>query len=124
VLVCVVSGAAPGAVYAVLVGAVHFAVYRRWEPIPAFAVGSILAGALLGLVGGILWAFSGCAAGVEEHGRPPTVGGRPPEGTRGTADEGRRGRQPDRPCDHANANALPRLPGYIPSLYRRLEIWN
>jgi hypothetical protein len=57
-----VLGGVPGALYAGLVGAVHFGVYGRWDRAPAFAVGCILVGALFGLVGGIHWALSGEAA--------------------------------------------------------------
>jgi hypothetical protein len=51
-------GAAPGALYAILIGAVHLGVYGRWERVPAFAVGCVLTGAMIGLLGGISWALS------------------------------------------------------------------
>jgi hypothetical protein len=57
-----VVGAAPGAVYAAMVGAVHVGVYGRWDRVPAFAVGSVVVGALVGLLGGVRWALSGEAA--------------------------------------------------------------
>ena len=44
-------GAVPGALYAGLVGSVHFGLYGRWDRVPAFAVGCVLVGALLGLLG-------------------------------------------------------------------------
>jgi hypothetical protein len=106
----VVLGAAPGALYAALIGAVHLGVYGRWDQVPAFAVGCILVGALLGLLGGMKWALSEEAApgsppltaGVPARrsdrpsvGRP--VGGRPPRpglrlggGSRGQAPISRR----------------------------------
>jgi hypothetical protein len=55
----VLIGAAPGALYAGLVGAVHLGVSGRWDRIPAFAIGCVLVGALFGLLGGIRWALSG-----------------------------------------------------------------
>jgi hypothetical protein len=55
VLVSLVLGAIPGALYAGLVGAVHLGVYGRWDRMPAFAVGCILVGALLGLLGCSVW---------------------------------------------------------------------
>jgi hypothetical protein len=48
----VVLGAVAGALYAALVSGVHFAVYERWNQIPAFAKGCILVGAVLGLLRG------------------------------------------------------------------------
>ena len=45
-----VLGASPGALYAGLVAAVHFGVYGRWDRVPAFAVGCVLIGAVIGLL--------------------------------------------------------------------------
>jgi hypothetical protein len=42
-------GAGPGALYAGLVAGVHWAVYGRWDRVPAFAVGCLAVGALVGL---------------------------------------------------------------------------
>jgi ABC-type xylose transport system permease subunit len=53
----VVLGAVPGALYAALVGVVHVGVSRRWDGLPAFTVGCVLVGGLLGLVGGTTWAL-------------------------------------------------------------------
>jgi hypothetical protein len=58
ILATLMVGAAPGALYASVVGAIHLGVYGQWERVPAFAVGCVLVGALIGLVGGISWAFS------------------------------------------------------------------
>jgi hypothetical protein len=74
VSVGVVLGAVPGALYAGLVGAVHLGVYGRWDRVPAFAVGSVLVGALLGCWAGIAWALSGEAAPIGVNCRPPTGG--------------------------------------------------
>ena len=64
-------GAVPGALYAGLVGAVHLALYRRWDWIPAFAVGCVLAGALAGLLGGVAWALAGDTAAARGWAAPP-----------------------------------------------------
>lgn len=66
-----VLGAAPGAIYAALVATVHLAVYGRWDRVPAFAVGCVMAGALLGLLVGIKWALSRQAAPGRSP--PPTA---------------------------------------------------
>ena len=58
VLVSLVLGAALGALYAGLVGAVHLGAYGRWDQIPAFAVSCVLVGAVLGLLGRMAWGFS------------------------------------------------------------------
>jgi hypothetical protein len=58
----VALGVAPGALYAGLVGTVHLAVYRHWDRVPTFAVGCVLAGAAVGLLGGVLSALWGDAA--------------------------------------------------------------
>lgn len=55
---CLVLGAAPGALYASLVIAVHRGTYGAWDRVPAFVVGCILVGAMIGLLGGIRWVLS------------------------------------------------------------------
>jgi hypothetical protein len=50
-LVSLLFGAVPAALYAGLVGAVHFGVYGRWDQIPSFTLGCVLVGAMLGLLG-------------------------------------------------------------------------
>jgi hypothetical protein len=68
-LVGLMLGAIPGALYAGLVGAVHFGVYGRWDRVLDFAVGTVLVGAVLGLLGGIAWAVSDKATRNKEDGR-------------------------------------------------------
>jgi hypothetical protein len=58
VLVSMVSGALVGAIYTGLVGTVHLGVYGRWDHIPAFTLGCVLAGAVLALLGRIAWSLS------------------------------------------------------------------
>jgi hypothetical protein len=72
VLVGMASGTLLGALYAGLVGAVHLGVGGRWDHVPAFAAGCVLAGAVLGLVGGVAWALWG-----RTHAKVQTVGCRP-----------------------------------------------
>jgi hypothetical protein len=62
-----VLGAIPGALYAGLVSVVHLSVYGRGDRLPAFAMGCILAGMLLGLLGRGVWTFSSRVV-------PPQVG--------------------------------------------------
>jgi hypothetical protein len=57
-LVSMVSGALVGGLYAGLVGTVHLVVYGRWDHIPAFTLGCVLAGAVLGLLGRTAWSLS------------------------------------------------------------------
>jgi hypothetical protein len=52
------SGAVLGALYAVLVGAVHLGVYGRWDQLLPFAAVCALVGTVLGLLGGFAWALS------------------------------------------------------------------
>jgi hypothetical protein len=68
-----VLGAVPGALYAALVGIVHLGVHGRWDRAPAFAVGCVVVGAFLGLLGGVIWALSG----------EPAPGTSPPPTARG-----------------------------------------
>jgi hypothetical protein len=67
-----VLGAAPAAVYAVLVGAVHLAIYGRWGGVPAFALGCVLVGALVGLLAGLTLALTEEAPQHREP-RPATL---------------------------------------------------
>src|SRR5690242_17952756 len=78
-----VLGAAPGAIYAALVGAVHLGVNGRWDRAPAFAVGCVTVGALVGLLGGVKWALSGEAApdsALPAAGLPHVPAGSPSRG--------------------------------------------
>jgi hypothetical protein len=63
-------GALPAALYAGLVSVVHFAVTARWERLPAFALGCLAVGALVGLLGAA-WSLSG-----RRPARPPAGTGR------------------------------------------------
>jgi hypothetical protein len=45
--------------YSALIVGVHFAMTGRWDRGPAFALGCVIVGALLGLLGGMVWAMSG-----------------------------------------------------------------
>jgi len=92
VLVSTVSGAVLGALYAGLVGAVHLGAYGRWDRVPAFAVGCVLVGAVLGLLGRMAWALSGEAARERRGCRSPPHGSRLPGSASGTADQEERGR--------------------------------
>jgi hypothetical protein len=67
-----VLGAAPAALYAVLVGAVHLAIYGRWGGVPAFALGCVLVGALVGLLAGLTLALTEEAPQHREP-RPATL---------------------------------------------------
>jgi hypothetical protein len=113
VLVSMASGALLAALYAALVGTVHLGAYGRWAGIPAFAVGCILVGVVLGLLGCVVWALSGAAAQGSEGSGPPPGSSRPPGVARRPADaEGRGcGRQPARPCDGAARDGLVARPG-------------
>jgi hypothetical protein len=73
-LVGVVLGAAAGALYAGLVGAVHRGAYGRWDRIPTFAVLCVLAGALFGLLRGLGWVLWGGAAQGKGSGQSPAGG--------------------------------------------------
>src|SRR5260370_32015583 len=110
VLVSVVLGAALGALYAGLVGAVHLGTYGRWDQFPAFAVGSVLVGAGLGLLGRVAWAMSGQAARERADGRPPPSVSPDLYSPRCAAEAGGKGRgpQPGRPCDHMAGGEAPR----------------
>jgi hypothetical protein len=55
-------GAVPGALYAGMVGGLHFVLHGRWDRVPAFAVGCVLVGGLLGLLGSIPWVLAWNAA--------------------------------------------------------------
>jgi hypothetical protein len=126
VLVSAVLGAAAGALYAGLVGAVHLGAYGRWDQIPAFAVGCVLVGAVLGLLGRVAWALSGEAVRERADCQSPPSGSRHPGSARGTADEvGRgRGRQPDRAGDHAAGEEHPVYSGRFAWLCRGFETRN
>jgi hypothetical protein len=115
-----VLGALSGALYAGLIGVVHFGVYGTWDQLPAFAVGCILVGALFGLLGSTGWVLLGRAAGVKAPGQSPTGGNWHPGSERGSADDnGRsRGRQPDRAYHHAADNEHPVRPGRFSWLCR------
>jgi hypothetical protein len=65
-------GLVPAALYGRLVAAVHLAVYGRWDRAPAFALGCVIAGALLGLLGGVAWALSGNPAPVSRPAAKPS----------------------------------------------------
>jgi hypothetical protein len=52
-------GLVPAGLYGGLAAAIHFAAAGRWDRSPAFALGCLIAGALLGLLGGGVWALSG-----------------------------------------------------------------
>jgi hypothetical protein len=101
----VVLGAVPGAVYAALVGAVHLGVYGRWDRAPAFAVGCVVVGALIGLFGGVRWALSG----------EPAPGSSPPPAARGSSPAPLA--VPSRP-----SGRHPRRPGLRPISPRRRAI--
>jgi hypothetical protein len=58
VLAGMLVGVVLGGLYAGLVGAVHLGVYGRWDQIPPFAAVCALVGTLLGLLGGVAWAYS------------------------------------------------------------------
>jgi hypothetical protein len=92
----VVTGTAPGALYASLIGAVHLSVYGSWDRVPAFIVGCILVGALVGLLGSIRWALSGKAA---PDSVPAAPAGPVPVAT------GRRPPRPRRPGPHPRGNS-------------------
>src|SRR6266545_4828250 len=113
VLVSMMLGAAVGAGYAGVVGTAHLSAYRRWDHIPAFAVGCVLVGALFGLLGGIGLALSGGAAWERADSRSPADSSRHPGPARGTADDEwrGRGRQPERACHHAPGEECPVCPG-------------
>jgi hypothetical protein len=51
-------GLVPAVLYGGLVAAVHLAVTGRWDRSGAFALGCVIVGMLLGLVGGTAWALS------------------------------------------------------------------
>jgi hypothetical protein len=77
VSVGVVLGAFSGAVYAGLVGAVHFGVDGHWDRVPVFALGSVLAGALLGGCTGVARALLReveRTAGSSNDSQAPSVG--------------------------------------------------
>ena len=60
-LISVVLGALAGLAYALLVGGSYVVLYGRWGRVPALAAGSILTGAVLGLVVGAGLVFAGLA---------------------------------------------------------------
>jgi hypothetical protein len=126
VLVSVGLGAAAGALYAGLVGAVHLGAYGRWDGIPPFAQGCVRVGSGLGLLGHIAWALPGEAARQRKASRSMPSGSRHPGSARSTAnEEGRgRGRQPGRACDHVAGNGPPLRPGCFSRLSRGFEMPN
>lgn len=69
VLVSTVSGALSGALYAALVGTVHRGTYGRWDQIPAFAVGCVIGGAVLGMLAGMVLVLSSKTAAKRQAGR-------------------------------------------------------
>jgi hypothetical protein len=86
-LVSMGTGAVLGAGYAVLAGAVHLGAYGLWNQIPAFALGCVLVGAGLGLLGRMVWALAGEAVEEVADGQSPLSGNPPAEPARRTADE-------------------------------------
>jgi SAM-dependent methyltransferase len=66
-------GAAAGTLYAGLVGAAHLGAYGRWDRVSAFAVGSVAAGALLGLLGGVAWVVLGQPPAQAASQQPPAL---------------------------------------------------
>jgi hypothetical protein len=121
-LISVVLGAGPGAFYGVVVGAVHFGAYGRWNGIPAFVVGSISIGALFGLVAGIGWAFSADPEALTDTrplpGRENCLPGSAGDGLRG------RGRQPGCAGQHAATHRFPARRGSLTWLSRGFETPN
>jgi hypothetical protein len=106
-MISMASGVLLGALYAALVGTVHLGAYGRWEGIPGFAVGCILVGALLGLLGCILWAVWGEAAWGSAGSESPPSGSPGSGPARRTAEGGTDGeRRPVRPCDGAPGDRL------------------
>jgi hypothetical protein len=122
----VVLGAAAGALYAGLVGAVHLGAYGRWGGIAAFAGLCTLTGALCGLLGGLRWALAGGAARGKGSRRSLTDGSGHPGSARGSTDheEWGRGRPPDRACYPAAGGEYPVRPGRFAWLCRGFEARN
>jgi hypothetical protein len=66
-------GLVPAVLYGGLVAAVHLAVSGRWDRAPTFALGCAIAGALLGLLGGVAWALAGNPAPVSRPAAKPLL---------------------------------------------------
>ena len=75
-LASMAGGALLGVAYAAVVGSAHLGAYGRWAGLPAFAVGCVLLGVVLGLLKCLVWAVSGKAE------REMAGGGSPPENSR------------------------------------------
>jgi hypothetical protein len=102
-LVSMAWGALLGVVYAAVVGTAHVGAYGRWAGLPLFAVGCVLVGVVLGLLGRVLWAVSGQAARESTASASPPASNPPPgPARRPTDDEGSGpGRPLIRPRDRA-----------------------
>jgi hypothetical protein len=66
-----VLGLVPALLYGSLVAAVQFGVSGRWGRTPAFLLTGVIVGALLGLLGGVVWALSGHSAPVSPRAAQP-----------------------------------------------------
>jgi hypothetical protein len=125
VLVSMVLGAVPAALYAGLVGTVHLSVYGRWDQIPAFTACCVLVGAALGLLGYFAWTLTVEATLDRAGSRSLPRDSQPPESTRGTVDDGRgSGRPLQRAGQHAAVSEHPVRPDRFAWLCRGFESRN
>jgi hypothetical protein len=99
---------------------VHLGVYGDGKGMPAFAVGCVLVGLGLGLVGRLLWTVSG-EAGREWAGGESPLGIRPPPGpAHRTADDEPKGngRQSVRPGGCAAGDVIAARPCCLSGVWR------